>query len=110
MAQFPLLKTSAVTQYPSSRATEFATGVLRFVDGSEQRYRQMRQPVRKWLLRLSSFLNFDIFIHGPHHRHPRLTHTTLEAKLAEYQQANPDVNYPAYDRYWKAMLAMAPAV
>lgn len=65
---------------------------------------------RKWLLRLSSFLNFDIFIHGPHHRHPRLTHTTLEAKLAEYQQANPDVNYPAYDRYWKAMLAMAPSM
>ena len=65
---------------------------------------------RKWLLRLSSFLNFDIFIHGPHHRHPRLTHTTLEAKLAEYQQENPDINYPAYERYWQAMLAMAPSL
>ncbi|MCC6493908.1 MAG: fatty acid desaturase [Pirellulales bacterium] len=65
---------------------------------------------RKWLLRLSSFLNFDIFIHGPHHRHPRLTHTTLEAKLEEYQRENPEVNYPAYDRYWKAMLAMAPSM
>jgi fatty acid desaturase len=65
---------------------------------------------RKWLLRLSSFLNFDIFIHGPHHRHPRLTHTTLEEKLHEYQRDNPEVNYPAYERYWKAMLAMFPSM
>ena len=65
---------------------------------------------RKWLLRLSSFLNFDIFIHGPHHRHPRLTHTTLEEKLGEYQRDNPEVNYPAYERYWKAMLAMFPSM
>jgi fatty acid desaturase len=65
---------------------------------------------RKWLLRLSSFLNFDIFIHGPHHRHPRLTHTTLEAKLHEYQELNPEVQYPAYERYWKAMLAMLPSM
>ncbi|RIK82959.1 MAG: fatty acid desaturase [Planctomycetota bacterium] len=65
---------------------------------------------RKWLMRLSSYLNFDIFIHGPHHRHPRLAHTTLEAKLAEYQRENPAICYPAYDRYWKAMLAMAPSM
>jgi len=65
---------------------------------------------RKWLLRLSSFLNFDIFIHGPHHRHPRLTHNNLEAKLDEYRGANPEVAYPAYERYWKAMLDMAPSM
>lgn len=65
---------------------------------------------RKWLLRLSSYLNFDIFIHGPHHRHPRLTHTTLEAKLDEYRHDNPEVNYPAYERYWQAMLAMLPSM
>jgi len=65
---------------------------------------------RKWLLRLSSFLNFDIFIHGPHHRHPRLTHTTLEAKLDEYRGANPGTQYPTYERYWQAMLAMLPSM
>jgi fatty acid desaturase len=65
---------------------------------------------RKWLMRLSSFLNFDIFIHGPHHRHPRLTHTTLEAKLHEYQEQNPGIDYPAYERYWQAMLAMFPSM
>lgn len=63
---------------------------------------------RKWLLRLSSFLNFDIFIHGPHHRHPRLVHTGLEEKLDEYRHANPDIAYPAYERYWQATLAMLP--
>jgi fatty acid desaturase len=65
---------------------------------------------RKWLMRLSSFLNFDIFIHGPHHRHPRLTHNKLEAKLDEYRDANPQLAYPAYERYWQAMLAMAPSM
>ncbi len=65
---------------------------------------------RKWVLRLSSFLNFDIFIHGPHHRHPRLTHNKLESKLDEYRDANPHVAYPTYERYWKAMLAMAPSM
>lgn len=65
---------------------------------------------RKWLLRLSSWLNFDIFIHGPHHRHPRLTHGKLESKLDEYRDANPETNYPTYERYWKAMLAMAPSM
>ena len=63
---------------------------------------------RQWLLRLSSFLNFDIFIHGPHHRHPRIAHTTLEAKLGEHQLQNPDVAYPTYERYWQATLAMLP--
>ncbi|MBX3427430.1 MAG: fatty acid desaturase [Pirellulales bacterium] len=65
---------------------------------------------RKWLLRLSSFLNFDIFIHGPHHRHPRLVHTQLESKLDEYRGANPETTYPAYERYWKATLAMLPCL
>jgi hypothetical protein len=65
---------------------------------------------RKWLLRASSFLNFDIFIHGPHHRHPRLTHNKLESKLDEYRCANPETAYPTYERYWKAMLAMAPSM
>ena len=65
---------------------------------------------RKWMLRLSSFMNFDIFIHGPHHRHPRLAHNQLENKLHEYERINPDTSYPAYERYWQAMLAMLPAM
>lgn len=61
MADFPLLKTSAVTQYPSARSQEYSTGVLRFVDGSEQRYRQLRQPVRRWVLRLSEVSEEEMY-------------------------------------------------
>ena len=38
MANFPALKTGAVAQYPSDRTREFSTQVLRFLDGSEQRF------------------------------------------------------------------------
>ncbi len=62
----------------------------------------------KWLLRLSSFLNFDIYIHGPHHRHPRVAHTSLEEKMQQYRAKNPHIEFPVYRRYWQAILAMAP--
>ena len=52
MASFPLLRTSAVAQYPSARSIEHSTGVSTFIDGREQRYRQLRTPVRRWMLRM----------------------------------------------------------
>jgi phage-related protein len=53
MASFPTLKTGAVAQYPSSRIVESRVRVLRFVDGSEQRFRNTRGPLRRWVIRLS---------------------------------------------------------
>lgn len=53
MAQFPKLKTGAVAQYPSSKAHLFSTEVRRFVDGSEQRYRDFRGTRKRWILLLS---------------------------------------------------------
>lgn len=52
MASFPRLHTGAVTQYPSSRRLQASTCVTRFVDGSEQRFRELRVPVQHWILRL----------------------------------------------------------
>src|SRR5581483_10518443 len=52
MTMFPVLKTSAVAQYPFSSGTSFSTEVLRFVDGSEQRYSNYGQPVRRWAIHL----------------------------------------------------------
>ena len=52
MSDFPLLKTGAVMQYPARRALSFSTRVLRFVDGSEQRFRQFAAPLRRWVIRL----------------------------------------------------------
>ena len=54
MVDFPSLKTGAITQYPSERRTGYSTTVLRFVDGSEQRWREQGSPARRWVLRLSS--------------------------------------------------------
>ena len=51
MTTFPILSTGAIAQYPLTRSQEYRTSVQRFVDGSDQRYRELRQPVRRWALR-----------------------------------------------------------
>ncbi|MGE5569002.1 MAG: DUF2460 domain-containing protein [Rhodospirillales bacterium] len=52
MNAFPRLKTGAVAQYPAGRALSYATKVLKFVDGTDQRYRKRGAPVRRWVIRL----------------------------------------------------------
>ena len=52
MASFPTLKTGAVAQYPAERTRQFSTQVLRFLDGSEQRFRRYGSPLRRWTIRL----------------------------------------------------------
>lgn len=52
MADFPVLKTGAVAQYPLTRALGYSTRVLRFVDGSEQRFREYPRALRRWVIRL----------------------------------------------------------
>jgi Fe-S-cluster formation regulator IscX/YfhJ len=53
MASFPTLKTSAVAQYPASKTVTFENQVVRFVDGSEQRYRDCAGPLHQWVIRLN---------------------------------------------------------
>ena len=52
MSNFPNLKTGAVLQYPAQREVRFATKVLRFLDGTEQRFRGYQAPLRRWTVRL----------------------------------------------------------
>jgi hypothetical protein len=52
MADFPLLKTGSVMQYPAASAIRYSTQTLKFVDGSEQRYRDFPAPLREWVIRL----------------------------------------------------------
>jgi len=52
MSDFPRLKTGAVLQYPAQRKMQFSTSVLRFADGSEQRFRGFPAPLHRWLIRL----------------------------------------------------------
>lgn len=53
MASFPTLKTGAVAQYPSNRSRNFSTQVLRFLDGSEQRFPGYGTPLRQWSIKLA---------------------------------------------------------
>lgn len=53
MNQFPTLKTGAVTQYPAEQAIIRPTFIVRFLDGSEQRYRLQASPQHRWTLQLS---------------------------------------------------------
>ena len=52
MANFPALKTGAVAQYGSDRGRKFSTKVLRFLDGSEQRFPEYGAPLMQWTIRL----------------------------------------------------------
>ena len=52
MASFPALKTGVVAQYPLDRQKEYSTQVLRFLDGSEQRFPACGAALRRWVIRL----------------------------------------------------------
>lgn len=51
MPQFPVLKTGAAAQYPLERETRRGVRVMRFLDGSEQRYVAKRAR-RRWVVRM----------------------------------------------------------
>ena len=52
-AVFPILKTGAVVQYPASKNTEYSSFVVRFLNGSDQRYRQYAAPLHRWAIQLN---------------------------------------------------------
>jgi fatty acid desaturase len=59
--------------------------------------------------RISSYFNFDIYIHGPHHRFPKAQHYELPQKLAELKSAHPQ-GMPIFPTYRAAMLDMLPSL
>jgi phage-related protein len=54
MANFPVLKTGAVAQYPLARNARFQTQSVRFLDGSSQRYRLFGNALRSWAVNLTA--------------------------------------------------------
>ena len=54
MATFPLLKTKAVMQYPATKRVQFRNQSLRFVDGTEQRYREAPSALNTWVIQLNT--------------------------------------------------------
>jgi hypothetical protein len=53
MATFPKLKTGAVAQYPIVRHAEFRNQTVRFIDGTEQRFRDRGVARKRWVIQLS---------------------------------------------------------
>lgn len=52
MSSFPNLKSGAIMQWPATRERQFATEVLEFADGTEQRFRHFPRSIRRWIIRL----------------------------------------------------------
>ena len=52
MSSFPTLKTGAALQYPATKSMHYRTQVFRFLDGTEQRYRDFGTPLRQWAVQL----------------------------------------------------------
>jgi hypothetical protein len=49
---FPTLKTGAVIQYPATKNTQYSSFVVRFLDGSDQRFRQYTPALQRWSIKL----------------------------------------------------------
>jgi hypothetical protein len=49
---FPTLKTGAVMQYPGKRTFQFSTDIIRFLDGTEQRFRDYPSVLHMWTIQL----------------------------------------------------------
>jgi phage-related protein len=49
---FPVLKTGVVAQYPLERGVRFSTESVRFLDGSQQRFKLFNGGLRRWVVRL----------------------------------------------------------
>lgn len=52
MATFPVLKTGAVAQYPLDCGVRYSTQAVRFMDGSQQKFRLIGVRLRRWTLKL----------------------------------------------------------
>jgi hypothetical protein len=49
---FPTLKTGAVMQYPATRRLNYNTDTIRFLDGTEQRFRDNPSVLHQWTIQL----------------------------------------------------------
>ncbi len=60
-----------------------------------------------WFTRLCTWMNFDIFVHGPHHRHPKVAHNLLMKKMHDYKETTQE-EFPVFATYRSASWSMLP--
>ena len=63
---------------------------------------------RGWITRLTTWLNFDIFVHGPHHRYPKMSHDKLAAVAVQAREEGEAG--PTFDTYFAAIRDMLPSL
>jgi fatty acid desaturase len=56
------------------------------------------------LTKLLSYFNFDLAVHGPHHRYPKLDHSMLKQRMAEITEKNPEQDYPVFSSFFSAAM------
>jgi hypothetical protein len=61
MPTFPLLNTGAVAQYPLPLTYTWPVEVIRFIDGSDQRFLVRGKTLRSWHVQLSALREDEIF-------------------------------------------------
>ena len=57
---FPMLNSGAVTQYPASVGFSSPTQVIRFLDGTDQRFLVRGRILRRWLIDLGALNESEI--------------------------------------------------
>jgi phage-related protein len=60
MATFPLLSSGAVTQYPTESSVGQSVGIIRFLDGSDQRFLCSGRRFRRWQINLDLLSDEEI--------------------------------------------------
>lgn len=60
MADFPTLSSAAITQYPVGVTNIQTARVIRFMDGSDQRYRLRGRSLRQWEIHLDLLNELEI--------------------------------------------------
>jgi phage-related protein len=60
MAAFPQLKTGAVAQYPITRYGQYRNQTIRFIDGTEQRFREGVKAKQSWVIELNGLDESEI--------------------------------------------------
>ena len=59
---------------------------------------------KTFFTRVLSYFNFDLAIHGPHHRFPKLDHSLLQERMSDIASDNPDQTYIVFPSFTSAIV------
>jgi len=60
VASFPVLSSGAVSQYPTESYRSRSVSVIRFLDGSDQRFLRTGRSLRRWRVDLSLLTDLEV--------------------------------------------------